>query len=158
MTAKKPKWIKWEGGKMPCAASDFVEIRTRAGWTEESAGSGFFWPHDGGDYDIVAYRVIKAADKPAKRPRAKPAAPARKRRPAVPKHKDRADLVGALQEASTRKIDLPAINLTPAPKPSRFDLLAVMFDNIDKPSMFLLGCIVGGVAVTGLDLILAALK
>ena len=79
------------------------------------------------------------------RPRAKPAAPARKRRPAVPKHKDRAELV---PESAAVRSQRDAMNMMAAsvseipnssPKPSRFDLLAVMWDAIDKPSALLIG-------------------
>lgn len=79
-------------------------------------------------------------EKKPKRPRAKPAAPARPRRPAVPKHKDRAELVSV--GPATVRVTFPkdeevpqgssAYKWTVPPKPSRFDLLAVARQNLDR--------------------------
>lgn len=53
-------WIKW-GGK--CGGNDqpvigMVEVKFRNGNTQKSEACDWYWPHDGIESDIIAYRII----------------------------------------------------------------------------------------------------
>lgn len=53
-------WIEW-GGK--CGGNDqpvigMVEVKFRNGNTQKSKASDWYWPHDGIESDIIAYRII----------------------------------------------------------------------------------------------------
>lgn len=55
------RWIDWTGGSCPDAAEGVeVEVRLRNGQTtRRDRGESFSWLRMGGDYDIVAYRVVR---------------------------------------------------------------------------------------------------
>lgn len=52
-------WIEWGGGAMPESLTSCVEVILRDGATIEGRIINFCWHHDGGDGDIVKYRVIE---------------------------------------------------------------------------------------------------
>lgn len=54
-------WIRWDGGKCPVDSSTKVLIRCRIGGEskEPLSASSFYWEHDNGEADIIAYKVVK---------------------------------------------------------------------------------------------------
>lgn len=69
-------WIPWAGGERPVDSETIVEVRHRNGMTGSSPASWFAWNYETNfkacgheirhnDCDIVAYRVVKAAEQPA---------------------------------------------------------------------------------------------
>lgn len=61
-------WIEWRGGQCPLPAGTLFEYRLRNGGTGAPlrTPTAWKWEHDGGEYDIVAYRVSsdeQAADR-----------------------------------------------------------------------------------------------
>ena len=51
-------WIPWSGGTCPMDGDTGVEIILRDGSGDDSESGGFWqWEHNGGDGDILAYRV-----------------------------------------------------------------------------------------------------
>ena len=55
-------WIEWSGGGRPVPPDTWVEIRCRNGKTETGRATMFWWLDT---WDIVAYRVVSEAPKPA---------------------------------------------------------------------------------------------
>lgn len=53
-------WIEWHGGQCPLPAGTQFEYRLRNGGTGEPLWNptAWNWGHDGGEYDIVAYRSL----------------------------------------------------------------------------------------------------
>jgi hypothetical protein len=64
------EWITWPGGENPVGAA-LVEVEYRNGERESRSANRFGWTHWGGGssetgrYDIIAYRVVTAADTPS---------------------------------------------------------------------------------------------
>ena len=56
-------WIEWTGGYLPVLVGSLVEVRMRCGETGEDFAELWQWNHDGGEADIVAYRVVQDATK-----------------------------------------------------------------------------------------------
>lgn len=64
------EWIEWDGGECPVAPDVMVCIKFRDGndfFADDKRALGAVdwtpnWHHSGGDSDIIAYRVIGAAD------------------------------------------------------------------------------------------------
>jgi hypothetical protein len=59
-TASDAGWIPWEGGECPAHRDTRVFIRFRDG-TEDHDGDhadSWFWRHEYGDHDIIAYKVV----------------------------------------------------------------------------------------------------
>lgn len=55
-------WVEWNGGECPLHPDARVEVRMRSGAKMSGLVSGgSMWRHNGGDYDIVAYRLVKPA-------------------------------------------------------------------------------------------------
>lgn len=52
-------WVEWCGGDQPVEDCTKVEIRTRNGDEWEGYANIWQWSHNGSEYDIVAYRVVK---------------------------------------------------------------------------------------------------
>jgi hypothetical protein len=55
-------WIEWGGGECPVAADALVEVRVRDGCTGTTKALAMFWCHHDGPGDIVAYRLVQAAE------------------------------------------------------------------------------------------------
>lgn len=51
-------WIKWNGGECPVEGDVLVEAKFRDGEESyERKARDWYWDHDGGDIDIIAYRL-----------------------------------------------------------------------------------------------------
>lgn len=55
---QEPKWIEWYAGERPVSGDTPVEVRYRNGSTEMRNARKLGWAISGGDFDIVAYRVV----------------------------------------------------------------------------------------------------
>lgn len=53
------EWIAWGGGAQPVLDSTLVEVRMRGGEKGKELAGKWYWPHDGADCDILAYRVVQ---------------------------------------------------------------------------------------------------
>jgi hypothetical protein len=55
-------WIEWHGGPCPVAMNTLIEVMLRYPHPQSpgrtSVPQAWDWRHHGGDYDIVAYRVV----------------------------------------------------------------------------------------------------
>lgn len=82
--AKRP-WIKWEGGECPVPVGTLIDVKYRDGHKQkgcpaaaptpaEFMRSTFFWGNNGGDTNIIAYRLAKPkkAAEPAQEAQAEP--------------------------------------------------------------------------------------
>ena len=52
-------WIEWGGGECPVELDVIVEYKLRSDCRNTRVARYLFWIHDGGDYDIIAYRIVK---------------------------------------------------------------------------------------------------
>ncbi len=52
-------WVEWKGGEFPLPKDRAVEFQLRSGSRGEGVAENYWWHHEGGDYDIIAYRVVK---------------------------------------------------------------------------------------------------
>lgn len=52
-------WIEWNGGKCPVPKGVLIDLKLRGGneWESNNAPGFGDWRHDGGDSDIIAYRL-----------------------------------------------------------------------------------------------------
>lgn len=61
-------WIEWKGGECPVPSDTLVEVRIRSGEEEAGYTAGrYWWSNHGESSDIVAYRVVRPAEKPVSR-------------------------------------------------------------------------------------------
>jgi hypothetical protein len=52
-------WIEWKGGECPVGGTICVDVKFRNGTEPVGyAALGWAWFHDGGEDDIIAYRVV----------------------------------------------------------------------------------------------------
>lgn len=53
-------WIPWNGGECPVEVDTRVHVRYRCGLKdgEDDFAYIFRWPHNGDEYDIIAYKVV----------------------------------------------------------------------------------------------------
>lgn len=51
-------WIEWRGGECPVDREAQVDIKFSGAWGGIGRAGSMFWSHDGGDSDIIAYRVV----------------------------------------------------------------------------------------------------
>lgn len=70
--AERDGWIRWEGGRRPVSGDDMVLVKTRSGSELQSEAWMLNWVGYGHGDDIIAYRVIGQASKPAPKPEPKP--------------------------------------------------------------------------------------
>ncbi len=61
LTAAASNWLPHDGGPMPCAPQDLVEVKHRCGWLSGTpdCADDYCWPHAGEAHDIVAWRIAK---------------------------------------------------------------------------------------------------
>jgi hypothetical protein len=52
-------WIEWKGGECPVPFGASIEVAFSGG--VKTKGRAFNWTHDGGSFDIIAYRIVKEA-------------------------------------------------------------------------------------------------
>ena len=59
-------WIEWHGGECPVNLRTKVTIKLREGFKNFPGGvpaGHLLWKHLGGNSDIIAYRIVKTADR-----------------------------------------------------------------------------------------------
>ncbi len=52
-------WFEWAGGEISFPKDWTVEFKLRSGSRGSGVAENYWWHHDGGGYDIIAYRVVK---------------------------------------------------------------------------------------------------
>lgn len=52
-------WIEWGGGVCPVELDMIVEYKLRSDLRNTRVARYLFWIHDGGENDIIAYRIVK---------------------------------------------------------------------------------------------------
>lgn len=63
MSKNAEGWIRHRGGKCPVGAGAFIDVRYRGGHVDSNINmEQFRWNHDGGNVDIMAYRLHKPAE------------------------------------------------------------------------------------------------
>ena len=64
MPGDEHDWIEWSGGKCPLSEGTPFAYRLRGGGTGPvlRTPTAWRWEHDGGPFDIVAYRVAPASE------------------------------------------------------------------------------------------------
>ena len=53
------EWIEWDGGECPVELDVIVEYKLRSDCRHARVARYLFWIHDGGENDIIAYRIVK---------------------------------------------------------------------------------------------------